>query len=348
MRRAWVLIAITATGCGGTATQTKGPPASFAPNRGQFARNVRFAAQGTGYALAANDGGLELALSDQRVHVAIPGRPHAGTALPGKANYFLGDLRLTNVPTYRAVSYADAWPGIDVIVYGTAGRFEYDLHVSPGADPAAIRLSYSVPAKLAHDGSLKVGGLTQLAPKTYQGDRVVPSGYLLNSDGTVGFKLGRYDRTKPLTIDPVLAYSTYLGGNGDDDARAIAVDATGSAYVTGITRSTGFPAGTLHGASDAFVVKLAPDGRTAEWSTYLGGGVDEQGNGIALTGDGVGGIGAGPVDDHRAPAGPDARPGRAVPLRGPHARAGRSHAGAFVRLPHRRRRLHAMRLAVHH
>ncbi len=120
MRRAWVLIAITATGCGGAGTR-QGPPTSFAPNRGQFARDVRFAAQGAGYALAAKDGGLELALNDRRVHVAIPGRPRAGAALPGKASYFLGDLRRTNVPTYAGVAYEHAWPGVDVAVYGTAG-----------------------------------------------------------------------------------------------------------------------------------------------------------------------------------------------------------------------------------
>src|SRR3954469_11492761 len=288
MRRAWVLIAITATGCGGTATQAKGPPASFAPNRGQFARNVRFAAQGAGYALAAKDGGLELALDDQRVHVAIPGRPRAGAALPGKANYFLGDLRRTDVPTYAGVAYEHAWPGVDVDVYGTAGRFEYDLRLSPGADPGAIALAFDPPATLARDGSLHIGGLTQPPPATRQGDRTIPSGYVINPDGTVGFRLGRYDRTKPLTIDPVLAYSAYLGGSGNDDARAIAVGATGSAYVTGQTQSANFPG--IPGPKpngDAFVAKLAPDGRTIEWTTFLGGSDVDQGNGIAVAGDGV-------------------------------------------------------------
>ncbi len=287
MRRAWVLIAITATGCGGTATQTKGPPMSFAPNRGQFARSVRFAAQGAGYELAAKDGALELALGDERVQLAIPGRPRAGAALPGTANYFLGDLRRTGVPTYAGVAYDDAWPGVDVGVYGTAGRFEYDLHLSPGADPGRIALRFDPPARVARDGSLRVGGLTQLPPTTFQGGREVPSGYVLNADGTVGFKLGRYDRRRPLTIDPVLAYSAYLGGNGTDDATAIAVDGAGSAYVTGQTQSTNFPAGTPKGGGDAFVAKLAPDGRSFEWSTYLGGGDFDQGNGIAVAADGV-------------------------------------------------------------
>jgi len=287
MRRAWLLIAIAVTGCGGAAARQSGPPMSFAPNRGQFARGVRFAAQGAGYELAAADHGVTLAAGGNRIHLMIPGRPRAGAALPGRANYFLGDLRLTDVPTYRAVTYANAWPGVDAVVYGSAGRFEYDLRVAPGADPSAIALGFDAPVRLARDGSLRVGGLTQLAPKTYQGDREVPSGYVLNPDGTVGFKLGRYDRFRPLTIDPVITYSRYLGGNGNDDATAVAVDGAGSAYVTGQTQSTNFPAGTPKGGGDAFVTKLAPDGRTLEWSTYLGGGDFDQGNGIAVTGDGV-------------------------------------------------------------
>src|SRR5689334_19463727 len=201
MRRAWLLIAITATGCGAT-QQTKGPPLSFAPNRGQFSRSVRFAAQGAGYELAATDQGLTLALEGERVRLALPGAPRAGAALPGKANYILGDDWHTNIPTYDGVAYENAWPGVDVSVYGTAGRFEYDLHVSPGADPGKIALRFDPPARLAQDGSLRIGGLRQLAPRTFQGDREVPSGYVLNPDGTVGFKLGRYDRTRPLTIDP--------------------------------------------------------------------------------------------------------------------------------------------------
>src|SRR5262245_14296224 len=102
MRRAWLLIAIVVTGCGGGATRQ---PVSFAPNRGQFDSSVRFAAQGAGYELAAKDGGLELALAGERVHVAIPGRPQAGAALPGTANYFLGDQWQANVPTYAGVAY---------------------------------------------------------------------------------------------------------------------------------------------------------------------------------------------------------------------------------------------------
>ena len=99
----------------------------------------------------------------------------------------------------------------------------------------------------------------------------------------VGFQLASYDHAKPVVIDPVLLYSTYLGGSGDDRrGYAIAVDAAGSAYVTGQTQSTNFPTAnplqaTINGTSDAFVTKLNAAGSHLLYSTYLGGSNDELG-----------------------------------------------------------------------
>jgi hypothetical protein len=84
-----------------------------------------------------------------------------------------------------------------------------------------------------------------------------------------------------------LVYSTYLGGSADDGGLGIAVDSSGNAYVTGFTYSTNFPTllplqPTNAGSSDAFVTKLNPSGSALVYSTYLGGSVDDQGDGIAV------------------------------------------------------------------
>jgi hypothetical protein len=300
------LLSLAATGCAARVDERAahradhGLPMSFAANDGQFAPRVRYAALGAGYELAATDAGFELALGGRRMRIDFASAkrrsPAAGGRLPGVANYLLGrDQRRwrTGVPTYREVVYRRVWPGIDVALYGATTRPEYDLRVAAGADPRAARLAFAGGrARIARDGSLRVGPLRQPAPTAYQrrrGRRVaVASRYVRHADGTIGVRVGRYDRRRALVIDPVLAYSTYLGGSGTDQATAIAVDGTGSAYVTGQTQSTGLAGtGTLRGGSDAFVAKLSPDGRARAWSTYLGGGGLDQGNGIAAGSNGV-------------------------------------------------------------
>ena len=98
-----------------------------------------------------------------------------------------------------------------------------------------------------------------------------------------GFRLGAYDTRRPLVIDPVLAYSTYLGGSNIDNGESIAVDAAGAAYVAGLTSSAAFPTtpGALetsyNGGVDAFVAKLAPSGASLVYATYLGGSFSEYG-----------------------------------------------------------------------
>lgn len=167
--------------------------------------------------------------------------------LPGKVNYFVGDDASkwhTNVRTYARVKYESVYPGVDLVFYGTNGQLENDFVVAPGADPSAIRLAFGGADKpsISKGGDLLVtvnGAEVELKkPTVYQernGKRETVSGkYLLNA-GEVSFQLANYDRTKPLVIDPVLIYATYLGGNGTDWGTGIAVDPNGNAYVTGYT-----------------------------------------------------------------------------------------------------------------
>jgi len=220
--------------------------------------------------------------------------------LPGKANYFIGNdpkKWRTNVATYSKVKYEGVYPGVDLEYYGNQAQLEYDFVVAPGVDPSVIRLSFDESEKLRIDdqGQLLLDGDADTVrfqkPIVYQqiGDdrKAVDGGYLLVSANQIAFKVRDYDHSRPLVIDPILAYSTYLGGSGDDDGLGIAVDGSGNAYVTGYTKSLDFPTvnalqAGAHGYSDAFLSKLNSSGSALVYSTYLGGSDIDEGLGIAV------------------------------------------------------------------
>ena len=224
--------------------------------------------------------------------------------LPGRSNYFLGNdpsKWRTNVPTYAKVQYKDVYPGVDLVYYGNQRELEYDLIVAPGANPEAIQLAFEGEDELELDGQGDLvlhsdGGQVRLhKPLVYQQvdgvRREIAGAYVLNGGRQVGFQVAAYDASKPLIIDPVLEYSTYLGGSNNDFGNAIAVDGSGNAYVTGTTESTDFPtanpiqpafSGGSGGATDVFVTKLNAAGDALVYSTHLGGFGDERGFGIAV------------------------------------------------------------------
>src|SRR3989441_1834599 len=218
--------------------------------------------------------------------------------LPGKSNYFIGNDPKkwhTNVPNYARVKYRNVYPGVDLVYYGNQRQLEYDFTVRPGADPSRIVLGVQGADRLEVDaqGDLvlhtAVGPIRQRKPVIYQeidGDKKeIPGGYVLTATHQVSFRIAPYDPSQPLVIDPVLVYSTYLGGSGNDFGDDIAVDALGNAYITGATFSTNFPTtvGAFQGGgNDAFVTKLNPTGSALVYSTYLGGSGGDSGNGIAV------------------------------------------------------------------
>ena len=222
--------------------------------------------------------------------------------LPGKVHYFLGNdpkQWRTNIPTYAKIRYHDVYPGIDLVYYGYQRQLEYDFIVTPGADPQTIALGFAGADRLEvdADGDLilhMAGGELRLKkPLIYQESegvrQAIAGGYRLRGKQRVGFHVAAFDRSRPLVLDPVLAYSTYLGGSGWDTGYAIAVDAAGNAYVTGETLSSDFPtANALQPAmapgssTDAFIAKLDASGTALLYSTYLGGNNYDGAYGIAV------------------------------------------------------------------
>ena len=176
------------------------------------------------------------------------------TKLEGHSNYLTGNDRSqwrTNVPHFGKVRYTDVYPGIDLVYYGKEGLLEYDFVVAPGANPGRIRfrMDGARNMKLSPEGDLVLtlnnGETRHRKPIIYQdgaeGRTQIAGGYSIRGN-QVSFKLGEYDRTRPLVIDPVLSWSGYIGGASADTGTAVAVDSQGNAYFTGQTQSlTGFP-----------------------------------------------------------------------------------------------------------
>src|SRR5882724_7936934 len=270
-------------------------PLAFEVNRGQADQRVRFMARGRGHALFLTDDEAVLALRDGGVlRVRLLGGSAAPEVsgvdeLPARASYLIGNEPRrwrTGIRQYARVRYRQVYTGVDLIFHGSEGRLEYDLVVAPGADPDVIRIGLQGAEKLRFDrsGNLLIsidgGDVVQQAPLVYQeiGGRrsVVPARYVLKGPAEVGFAVDRtgLDPSRSLIIDPVLGFSTYLGGSSDDRGQGIAVDGAGSAYVVGTTWSSDFPlanpAGTRGGEADVFVAKFDRSGRLV-YSTYLGG-----------------------------------------------------------------------------
>ena len=173
--------------------------------------------------------------------------------LPGVVNYLLGknpEKWHKGVRTYSTVQYSDIYPNVDLVYYGNQRQLEYDFILKSGADPKQISLGFegAQPPSITASGDVAIatpaGTLTMKKPNIYQMEngarKRVEGQYELRSDHNIGINVKSYDPAKPLVIDPVLVYSTYLGGS-DNVAEGIAVDAQGDSYLVGITDFDDYP-----------------------------------------------------------------------------------------------------------
>lgn len=200
------------------------------------------------------------------------------------------------VPNFGRLEVQGLYQGIDLAYYGNGGELEYDLTVNPGADPRRIRLRLnSDNVRVSRQGDL-VAELIQKHPVAYQiganGARLaVRSSYRKNADGSYGFDLGRYDRSRALVIDPVLVAAQYFAGSYQNIAYGIGHDANGLVYIGGTTESTDLPLvgssyqTTEGGGLDLFLAIVNPKlsgSSQVIYVTYIGGTDDETFGGMVV------------------------------------------------------------------
>jgi hypothetical protein len=302
-------------------------PIRFEKNTVQAGPRVNYLVRGQGFTLLLTSQGSVLSSSKEEAAVGMelvgsnPGaQAESVEDLPGTVNYYIGNdpkKWLTNVPTSARVRYENIYPGVDLVYHGAQDRLEYDFVVAPGADPKAIKLRFHGADKMSIDSkgdlvlSTPAGEVRHHKPIIYQdvsGKRQTIAGnYVLKGKRQIGFKVAAaYDHSKPLVIDPTLSYGTFLGGTGEDDTWAIAVDLEGNMVISGQTNSLrdgssatltgpypntlpllnwwslsnpGNPRSEISGefcckgadTGRAAITKLDPTGARLIYSTYIGG-----------------------------------------------------------------------------
>jgi uncharacterized protein (TIGR03437 family) len=288
MRASFTIVILTTATCLHAIT----PPVAFEKNEGQARREVAFLARVGGSRLFLVREGAEIAGIHLHLLGATPVDPVGRQLLAAKSNYLTGADRSqwrTGIANYQEVWYPRVYRGIDVRWHAQAGEIEQDFELAPGADPRRIRIAITgAPPAISAAGDLEAGNFRLRRPRAYQDGREIACRFVLRG-GTAAFVVGAYNRRRPLTIDPVVVFSTLLGGASSSfsQARSVAVDSSGNIYVAGTTDAADFPVTAsayqtnynntqcttpvgMTQCDDLFVSKFSGDGSTLLYSTYLG------------------------------------------------------------------------------
>jgi hypothetical protein len=267
-------------------------PLRFEENHGQWDASVRFTARSAGADLQLTARGPAFLVGSSRVEIGLI---HSNAApviepldrLPATTNYMVGARRQwhTGIANYSRVRYHSVYPGIDVVYYGNQNQLEYDFVLAPGANPDAIRLDFrgDVQVSLTPEGDLALRSngaqVLQKAPVVYQDNRPIRGRYTLLSRNQAGFRLDRYDRTRPLVIDPILVYCAYMGSSGNDRVIAMKMGPNGQLYIIGHTPNGEMP--YIDGAYDNFndglidtflaIIDTTDGNFTLKYFSYFGG-----------------------------------------------------------------------------
>jgi hypothetical protein len=296
---AWAQIASAETG---PAQILANAPLRFEPADGGAGKQAGYIARGARYHFEFSANRAVLCSGRKNVSLRFAGANRAARIegvelLASKTNIYLGNDASKwrhAVPNYGRVKVDELYRGIDLAYYGSGGELEYDLTVNPGADPQQIRWRLDgVNARRDRNGDL-VASLIQKHPVAYQiaadgGRHMVTSRYRKNTDGTYGFELGAYDRSRALVIDPTLVVAQYFAGSYENVAYAVSHDSHGLVYVAGTTESTDLPLvgssyqSTEGGGQDLFFAIVNPKlsgSAQVLYVTYLGGTGDEDFGGM--------------------------------------------------------------------
>ena len=293
-------------------------PLPFEANRGQADASVKFLTRAQGFSVflmpdqtlmyGRNAEVLRMRLQNANRSPKLTGEDR----LARISNYFVGSDRskwLRGVPNYGRVRYLDVYSGIDMVYHSDQRQLEYDFVVKPGVDPNQIRIAFEGADKIriTESGDLELtsagGKSVNHKPVVYQmigGQRKLVDGEFALANNVVGFKIGNYDRTQPLVIDPTLQVLSFFGGTLNDEASGIAVSAvqanlqTAGVVFVGRSQSATLPPGSIKTSAsinwDAFATGLnagtpgVPDsgGTTILWTTYFGGSGDDTARGVAM------------------------------------------------------------------
>ena len=240
-------------------------------------------------------------LAEARVRLEFVGadkrltQPIGRHQLPGHSHYYIGrdpNGWHTQIPQYGQVLYPDLYPGIDLLYYGKGNHLEYDLVIAPGANPHTIEFQVHGAKRisLTEEGALQfetaVGDVRQDPPFIYQEragmKQEIPGSYSIHAGNRIGFTIGTYDPTRPLIIDPIVTYGTYVESDG---VYGLAFDDTANVYLTGAAlpfSSSPNPTPPSKGFLDMFVSKFDPTGQTLVYTAYIGGSLDDQGRDIVV------------------------------------------------------------------
>jgi hypothetical protein len=281
-------------------------PLVFEPNRGQVDPAIDFIGRGKAQTVYLNSRGMSVTLAGCSFTIKM--RNAQAKSIPqgmgpagGTSNYFFGSdpaRWYTGIPNYHQVHYRDLYPGIDIIYYAAPEGLEFDFRLATGADAKIIELQFEGAQKLRIEPQglvIDADGRSILLkkPVVFQEAAAerqrVPARYVLRRENNVGIELGSYDRSKPLVIDPILSYSTYLGGSGTDMLGGMALDSDGNIYLTGNTASIDFPISNPYQSrlGGVFITKLNPAATAILYSTFLGAPRDPNADGVGPAGFGI-------------------------------------------------------------
>jgi uncharacterized protein (TIGR03437 family) len=267
----------------------------FEPNQGQVHRSVEFLARsGGGYVyfgrnrMAVRDVRMDLIGANRKAEVEFD-EPTGGIS-----SYFIGRTEKdwhTGIPHYARVRYKNVYSGIDLVYYNSGRDIEYDFVLRPGADPNQIRVAYNKPVQVDENGDLLIAGLRLKQPRVYQNGREIACEYLIGKSNEVHLALAEYDHSQALTVDPVLEFSTYLGGVAEESGFAVTLDSQGNVYVVGGMQAPAAPdlnpfQQTTALINSPVVFKMTPDGRKILYYAFVGNGGWDQATSVAIDADG--------------------------------------------------------------